>query len=68
MRLNPKINLRNENMNLTSPNRDSEIQLIKKLNEIEIGLYKVKNSLMLGGICLALIFTGLGAFFHKLLH
>ena len=48
MRLNPKINLRNENMNLTSPNRDSEIQLIKKLNEIEIGLYKVKNSLILG--------------------
>ncbi|WP_342220198.1 hypothetical protein [Rickettsiella endosymbiont of Miltochrista miniata] len=55
-------------MNLTSPNRDSEIQLIKKLNEIEIGLYKVKNSLILGGICLALIFTGLGAVFHKLLH
>ena len=60
-------NLRNESMNLP-PNRDSEIGLIKKLNEIEIGLYKVKNSLMLGGICLAVIFTGLGAVFHKLLH
>jgi hypothetical protein len=34
-------------MNLT-PNRESEIGLIKKLNEIEIGLYKVKNSLILG--------------------
>lgn len=67
MRSNSNINPRNESMNLT-PNRDSEIQLIKKLNEIEIGLYKVKNSLILGGICLALIFTGLGAVFHKLLH
>jgi hypothetical protein len=55
-------------MNLTPSTRDSEIQVIKKLNEIEIGLYKVKNSLILGGICLAVIFTGLGAVFHKLLH
>lgn len=55
-------------MNLTPSNRESEMQLIKKLNDIEIGLYKVKNSLILGGICLALIFTGLGAVFHKLLH
>lgn len=55
-------------MNLTPSNRDSEIWLAKKLHEIEIGLYKVKNSLILGGICLALIFTGLGTVFHKLLH
>lgn len=55
-------------MNLTSSNRDSEIWLTKKLHEIEIGLYKVKNSLILGGICLALIFTGLGAVCYKLLH
>jgi len=55
-------------MNLTPSTRDSENWLIKKLNDIEIGLYKVKNSLILGGICLALIFTGLGAVFHKLLH
>ncbi|MEN9917487.1 MAG: hypothetical protein RLY40_1426 [Pseudomonadota bacterium] len=55
-------------MNLTPSNRDSEIWLTKKLHEIEIGLYKVKNSLILGGICLALIFTGLGAVFYKLLH
>ena len=54
-------------MNLP-PNRDSEIGLIKKLNEIEIGLYKVKNSLMLGGICLAVIFFFFLAVFHKLLH
>ena len=54
-------------MNLT-PNRDSEIRLNKKLNDIEIGLYKVKNSLILWGIGLALIFTELGAFFYKLLH
>jgi hypothetical protein len=67
MRLNPNINLRNESMNLT-PNRDSEIRLIKKLNDIEIGLYKVKNSLILWGIGLALILTELGAFFYKLLH
>ncbi|HEY2566685.1 MAG TPA: hypothetical protein VGH95_03105 [Candidatus Aquirickettsiella sp.] len=55
-------------MNLAPLNRDSEIRLIKKLTDIEIGLYKVKNSLILGGICLALIFAGLGAVFYKLLH
>ena len=68
MKLNPNINLRNESMNLNSSNRDSEIWLTKKLHEIEIGLYKVKNSLILWGICLALIFTELGTVFYKLLH
>ncbi len=49
-------------------NQDSEIRLIKKLNDIEIGLYKVKNSLILWGIGLALILTELGTFFYKLFH
>jgi hypothetical protein len=55
-------------MNLTPSTRDSEIQVIKKLNEIEIGLYKVKNSLILWGIGLVLILIELAAFFYKLFH
>ena len=54
-------------MNLT-PNRESEIGLIKKLNEIEIGLYKVKNSLVQWGISLILVLMGAEAFFYKLFH
>jgi len=55
-------------MNLTPLNRDIEIQLIMKLNGIEIGLYKVKNTLVQSGICLILIFTGAEAFIYKLFH
>jgi len=55
-------------MNLTPLNQDSEIRLIKKLTDIEIGLYKVKNSLVQWGICLILILTGAEAFIYKLFH
>jgi hypothetical protein len=55
-------------MNLTPLNRDSEIRLIKKLNDLEIGLYKVKNSLVQWGISLILVLMGAEAFFYKLFH
>lgn len=55
-------------MNLTPLNQDSEIRLIKKLNDLEIGLYKMKNSLVQWGLCLVLILTGSEAFIFKLFH
>ncbi len=55
-------------MNVTPFNKDSEIRLIRKLNDLEIGLYKVKNSLVLWGIGLVLILTGAEAFIFKLFH
>jgi hypothetical protein len=55
-------------MNQTPFTKDSEIRLIQKLNDLEIGLYKVRNSLVQWGICLVLILTGTEAYIFKLLH
>lgn len=45
-------------MNQTPLTKDGEIRLIQKLNDLEIGLYKVRNSLVQWEICLVLILTG----------
>ena len=55
-------------MNLTPLNKDSEIRLIRKLNDLEIGLYKVKNSLVQWGISLVLILTIAETIIFKLFH